>query len=220
MVSQITSYLEAFLSPATAGLMCKNGMWLNREMKKIFAEVISRVLDPVWEIPIAIMLAIVFAVREGLRWRFLGLILFIDAVVPMIFFLTMLYHKQIKDWDMQNRVERIPIYIFTLICHMGGLWLAHELGKTQLVLILLVYYVIGVVFVGVTSRWKISIHAGVNAVLITSLNMFYGWQYAWLYGLLYLVMWARVYQKHHTWAQVCWGAGLGGAMVAIGLLMM
>ena len=188
-------------------------------MKKIFAEVVSRVLDPVWEIPIAIMLAIVFAVKEGLRWRFLGLILFIDAVVPMIFFLTMLYHRQLSNWDMDKRGQRMPIYIFTLICHMGGLWLAHELGKTQLVLILLVYYVIGVVFVGVTSRWKISIHAGVNAVLITSLNMFYGWRYAWLYLLLYLVMWARVYQKHHTWAQVLAGAVLGGGMVGVGLAL-
>lgn len=195
--------------------ICYSG--LVKKFKKIFAEVVSRVLDPVWEIPIAILLAIAFAVREGLRWRFLGLILFIDAVVPMIFFLTMLYHKQLSNWDMDKRGQRMPIYIFTLICHMGGLWLAHELGKTQLVLILLVYYVIGVVFVGVTSRWKISIHAGVNAVLITSLNMFYDWRYWWLYGLLCLVMWARVYQNHHTWAQVILGAVLGGAMVAVGL---
>ncbi|PJE63682.1 hypothetical protein COU89_01995 [Candidatus Roizmanbacteria bacterium CG10_big_fil_rev_8_21_14_0_10_45_7] len=186
-------------------------------MKKIFAEVVSRVLDPVWEIPIAIMLAIVFAVREGLRWRFLGLILFIDAVVPMIFFLMMLYHKQINDWDIQNRAQRIPLYLFTLICHLGGLWLAHELGKAELVNVLSVFYGVAIVFFVITLKWKISLHAGVNAVLITTINMFYDWQYAWLYILLYLVMWARVYQKHHTWAQVILGALLGGGMVAVGM---
>lgn len=191
-----------------------------KQFKKILARVVSRVLDPVWEIPVAILLAIGFAVHEGLRWRFLGLILFIDAIVPMIFFLTMLYHKQIKDWDMQNRVERIPIYVFTLICHMGGLWLAHETGKSELVAVLLVYYLIGVVFVAITSRWKISIHAGVNAVLITTVNMFYGWHVSWLYGLLYLVMWARVYQKHHSWAQVLVGAVLGGGLVGVGLSLL
>ncbi|MFZ2199550.1 MAG: hypothetical protein WAV40_02055 [Microgenomates group bacterium] len=187
------------------------------KFKDIFAEVISRVLDPVWEIPIAILLAIGFAVREGLRWRFLGLILFIDAVVPLIFFLTMLYHKQIKDWDIQNRAERIPLYIFTLICHMGGIWLAHELGKNELVSILLVFYSVAIVFAGVTTFWKISLHAGVNAVLITVINVFYGWQYFWLYGLLYLVMWARVYQKHHTWAQVVAGSLIGMLIIVGGL---
>lgn len=191
-----------------------------KKVKQVFAEVVSRVLDPVWEIPLALLLAIGFAVKEGLRWRFLGLILFVDAVVPMIFFLTMLYHKQLSSWDMDKRLQRLPIYIFTMFCQLGGLWLAHELGKTAFVQILLVYLAIGVVFVAVTSVWKISIHAGVNAVLITSLNMFYGWHYIWLYGLLALVMWARVYQKHHTWAQVIAGSILGAFMVAVGLRLM
>ena len=188
-----------------------------KKIKAIFAEVVSRVLDPVWEIPLAIMLAIAFAVREGLRWRFLGIILFIDAVVPMIFFLTMLYHKQIKDWDIQNRMQRIPLYLFTLICHLGGLWLAHELGKGDLFKVLLVFYVVAISFFLITLKWKISLHAGVNAVLITTIVSFYGLQYAWLYGLLCLVAWARVYQKHHTWAQVVTGAGIGAGMIFVGL---
>lgn len=188
-----------------------------KKITKILAEVVSRGLDPTWEIPAALMLAVGFAVSEGFRWRFLGLLLFIDAIVPMIFFLTMLYHKQIKDWDIQNRVQRLPLYLFTLICHLGGLWLAHELGKTELTSVLLVYYAVAIIFFVITLRWKISLHAGVNAVLITTLNIFYGWRYWWLYGLVLAVMWARVYQKHHTWTQVIVGAILGGAIVAVGL---
>lgn len=187
-------------------------------MQKKIAWLISRVFDPTWEIPAAIALAVMFAVREGLRWRFLGLILFIDAVVPLIFFLTMLYHKQIKDWDIQRRAERIPLYLFTLVCHLGGLWLAHELGKTELVSVLLVYYLVAVVFFVTTLFWKISLHAGVNAVLITSLNVFYGWKYLWLYPVLAIVVWARVYEKHHTWAQVVAGAVLGAGIVVVGML--
>lgn len=181
------------------------------------AEVLSRAMDPVWEIPAAIVLAIRFAVVEGFRWRFLGLILFIDAVVPMIFFLTMLQHKQIKDWDIQNRRQRIPLYLFTLVCHLGGLWLAQELGKTELVAILGVYYAIAIIFFLITLFWKVSLHAGVNAVLITTLNVFYNWKYWWLYGLLILVMWARVYQKHHSLVQVIVGAGLAMIITFVGL---
>lgn len=189
-----------------------------KRFKVIWAEIISRVLDPVWEIPLALLAAIAFAVHEGLRWRFMGLLLFIDAVVPLIFFLTMLYHKQIRDWDIQNRIQRIPLYLFTMICHLGGIWLAHELGRDQLVSILLVFYAVAIVFFAITLKWKISLHAGVNAVLFTTVNMFYDWRYSWLYILLCLVMWARVYQKHHTWAQVMVGAILGGGIVYLGLV--
>ena len=129
----------------------------------------------------------------------------------------MLYHRQIKDWDIQSRVQRIPLYLFTMVCHLGGLWLAHEVGKSELAVILAIFYVIGIIYVLITLRWKISIHAGTNAVLITSINMFYDWKYWYLYSLLGLVMWARVYQKHHSWGQVVAGAALGGGMVALGL---
>jgi membrane-associated phospholipid phosphatase len=188
-----------------------------KKFKDVFAEIVSRILDPVWEIPLAILLAVGFAATEGLRWRFLGLLLFVDAVVPFIFFLTMLRHRQLVNWDMQRRGERVPIYAFTLICHLAGLWLAHELGKTELVSVLSVFYLIGISFALITMQWKISLHSGVNAGLFTLINLFYGWQYIWLYSLLLLVMWARVYQKHHTWEQVIAGAVLGGGMVGLGL---
>ena len=188
-------------------------------LKDIFAEVVSRGLDPFWEIPAAILLAIGFAVKEGLRWRFLGLILFIDAIMPMIFFLLMLYHKQIKDWDVQNRAQRLPLYAFTLLCHLVGVYIAHELGKIELVSILLVFYCIALVFGLITTKWKISLHAGINSVLISVINVFYGYKYIWLYGLLYLVCWARVYQKHHTWGQVIAGSVLGAVMVYIGFYL-
>lgn len=188
-----------------------------RTPRAILAEVISRVFDPVWEIPAAIVLAVMFAMQEGLRWRFLGLLLFIDGIVPFIFFLTMLQHKQIRDWDIQNRRERIPLYAFTLMCHLGGIWLAHELGKAELVAVLSVFYLVAIVFAGITTFWKISLHTGVNAVLITAIVLFYGPQYAWLYLTLALVTWARVYQKHHTLSQALSGAGLGAGIVWVGL---
>jgi len=190
-----------------------------RGIKERGAELLSRAMDPVWEIPAAILIAIRFAVVEGFRWRFVGLLLFIDAVVPMVFFLTMLMHKQIKDWDIQNRLQRVPLYLFTLVCHLGGLWLAHELGKTELVKVLSVYYLIAIGFFLTTLFWKISLHAGVNAVLIVSINYFYNWKFWWLLGLLILVMWARVYQKHHTWEQVLVGAGSASIVTLIGLAL-
>lgn len=180
------------------------------------AQIISRVFDPMLEIPAAIGLAILLTVREGIRWRFLGLILFIDLVVPLVFFAIMLLKGQIKDWDVRERRERIPLYFFTMVCHLAGVWLAFALGKVELSRLLLVFWLSGVLFAGVTIFWKISLHGGVNALLITLLNYFFDWRYLYLYLILVVVGWARVKGGHHTPLQYAAGVTLGIASVLAG----
>jgi len=192
---------------------------VKKKTKDWLAEIISRVFDPVWEIPLSLLLVVAVVMQEGLRWRFVGLLMFVDAVLPMIFFLVMLVNKQIKNWDIRERKDRLPLYFFTMICHLGGVWLAHETGRGELAMILLVYFAVGVIFALITIWWKISLHTGVNAVLITSLNMLTEWRYWYLYVILLLVFWARIYQRHHTATQALAGALLGGGMVAVGLAL-
>lgn len=189
-------------------------MCLNEGVKKVtpkivLARVISRVLDPLLEVPVAIMLAVYVAVSEGIRWRFLGLLLFVDLVVPFVFFLTMLYHKQITSWDVRERRERIPLYFFTMLCHLGGVWLAHELGKTELSANLLAFWLTGMVFAVTTTFWKISLHAGVNAFLITLIIRTMGVAWLPLVLIMPLVYWARIVDKHHTPWQLAAGTILG-----------
>lgn len=199
-------------------------MWLNERMTKkdknllLLSRIVSRVFDPPHEILVAILLAVYIAVKEGLRWRFLSLILFIDAVVPFIFFLTMLYNKQVASWDIRKREERLPIYLFTMLCHLGGVWLAHELGKSELAWTLFAFWLTGITFVVITAFWKISLHAGVNTFLATLIVSTFGYKYLWVYVFVLLVMWARAYDGHHEWRQLVAGAVLGilGALVGIG----
>ena len=195
---------------------------MNQVKKKhwepIFARLVSRMFDPTVEIPLAILFAIYLTVREGIRWRFLGVILFIDLVVPFIFFLTMLYHRQITEWDVRDKRQRIPLYFFTMLCHLGGVWLAYALGREELARMLLVFWAMGVVFAGVTIFWKISIHGGVNSFLITFINYFYDWKYLWMYAILLLVGWARVADRHHDLPQYIVGCVLGAAGVVVGLM--
>ncbi len=186
-------------------------------MNKRLTQLVSRLFDPTLEIPLAILFAVYIAVSEGVRWRFLGILLFIDLVVPLIFFLTMLYHKQIKDWDVRERRERLPLYFFTMLCHLGGVWLARELGRVELAQLLFIFWGMGLIFAGVTVFWKISIHGGVNAFLITLINYFYDWTLLWLYIVLFLVGWARVRDKHHTLWQYVAGCVLGALGLLVGL---
>lgn len=181
--------------------------------------VISRVFDPVLEIPLLLSAAVWYVVSNGLRWRFLALLLLVDAVLPGLYFLVGLRSKRISDWDMTKREERYNLYFFTIFCHLFGVVLAYFLGKESLFEILLVFWSLAVVFGIVTVFWKISIHGGVNGALVAFFNHFYGWdRYWWLVPILILVLWSRVVRNKHTWLQVLVGAGIALAWVSWGLV--
>jgi len=177
---------------------------------------ISRIFDPVVEIPAALSLAVFWAIEWGFRWRFLLILLLIDAFLPFLFMVHLLRKGEISNWDIRDRRERIPLYLFTLIVHGIGVITAWVLGKEQLMLILLIFYLVAVVFMVTTIFWKISIHAGVNALVVTMINLISGWRYGSLYLLVLVVGWARVHDRHHTWAQVMMGAFVSSVMMIVG----
>lgn len=184
------------------------------------ATITSRVLDPVLEIPILLSGAVFIAVSNGMRWRFLALLLFVDAVLPAGYLAWGLKTGKISDWDVTERKERMGFYLFTVLAHLFGVLLALFIGKYVLFRILLVWWGMAVMFFAVTLFWKISVHAGVNAALLVFVNHFYGWdQYWWLVAGLALVMWARVRGDKHTWGQVWAGAVLAFLWTGLGLQM-
>src|SRR5687767_13119777 len=134
-------------------------------MQKRFAWIISRVFDPVIEIPLLLSATVWYALANGMRWRFLLLLLFIDAVLPALYMLIGLWKGYISDWDMTKRKERYGLYFFTVLTHLFGVVLAYFLGKEDLFKILLVFWMLGLIFGIVTLFWKISVHAGTNAAL-------------------------------------------------------
>lgn len=176
------------------------------------AWVISRVFDPVIEIPLLLATVAIYALTNGLRIRFLIFLLFVDALLPALYMFWGLATKRISDWDMTERKERAGVYFFTIFCHLFGVILAFFLGKILLAKILFIFWSLAVVFALITVVWKISIHAGVNAAVVAFFNHYFGWQnYWWLVVVLLIVLWARVEIKKHTWPQVT-----AGAILAIG----
>lgn len=179
---------------------------------------ISRVFDPVIEIPLLIASVIFVALTNGLRFRFLVFLMITDALLPALYMLWGLATKRISDWDMTRRKERAGLYFFTIFCHLVGVVFAYLLGKVLLAKILFIFWSLAVVFALITVVWKISIHAGVNAAALAFFNHYYGWKrYWWLVLVLVVVMWARVVIKKHTWAQVTAGAAL--ALVWVEMLL-
>lgn len=186
-------------------------------MKKI-AWIISRIFDPIIEIPLLLTVVAWFALTNGLRWRFLIFLLIVDALIPALFMFWGLATKKISDWDMSKREERKQLYFLVVIAHAISVVYAYFLGKMDLAAILLVFWFMAVTFALITLRWKISVHAGVNGVLVAFFNHFWGWEnYWWLILVLFLVLWARVTIKKHSWLQVLAGAALAIAWTEVGL---
>jgi hypothetical protein len=183
-----------------------------------FAVVVSRVFDPVIEIPLLLVGASYYALTNGLRWRFLVFLLVVDALFPLLYILWGRATKRISDWDMTKRSERTGIYVFTVIVHFTGVIYALMLGKTMMAGVLFVFWSMAVVFALVTMKWKISVHAGVNAAVVAFFNHWLGWSnYWWLVLVLVLVLWSRVEMKKHTPLQVMVGAAVALVWVEMGL---
>lgn len=183
--------------------------------RKKFAWWISRIFDPVFLIPLLLGVAVWFAVSNGMRWRFLVMLMFVDAFLPFALMMIGLKLKWISDWDITKRTERYGLFFWTLTCHFFGVCLAFALGKILLFEILLIFWSLAVVFAVVTVFWKISVHGGVNGAMLAFFNHFYGWdRYWWLVLVLFLVMWSRVYLKKHTWPQVILGSSIAIAWVS------
>ena len=186
-------------------------------MKKL-AWIISRVFDPVIEIPIMLSAAVWWALTNGLRWRFLVFLLIVDALLPALYMLWGLFKGFISDWDITKKEERRGLYIFTTLAHLVGVIYAFFLDKGELGYILLVFWSMAVVFAVITYFWKISVHAGVNGAALAFFNHFWGWEnYWWLALILLMVLWSRVEIKKHTLMQVAVGSGLAIAWVELGL---
>ena len=189
---------------------------------KLVAQIISRVFDPIIEVPLLLTLAVWYAYVNGMGWQFLIILLFIDAVLPFLFFLHLLRKHEIDSWDISRREQRIPVYGFTTLAHLAGVGVAFLTGRMQVAQILLLFWLLGMLFFAITAFWKVSVHAGVNAALVTFLVLVGGPAYMWLYLLLVPVGWARVYSKNHSLGEFTVGAvlatgGLWGGFWLFGL---
>lgn len=169
------------------------------------ARVVSRVFDPIVEIPVILTGVVGGALVNGWRWRFLTLLLFIDAVLPAVLFSYLVKTGQAGGWDFPKLRARRLLFTFALMCNLAGVGLGYILNRQPLAQILLTFWILGVIYVGITWWWKISVHMGVNATLATVAVEFLGGQWGWLYLIPVVVGWARIKTKQHDWIQVITG---------------
>lgn len=186
---------------------------MNEKQKVKLALIVSRIFDPVWLIPAMIAIAVGWSVMNGLRWRFLVLLILIDGLIPSLYFIHLLQTKEISDWDTTRRKERFRLYGFTVAVHAIGVLFALLLGKVVLAKILFSFWVLALTFLEVTFRWKISLHTGVSSAAVVFLMFVFGFEWGWLFLVVFLIGWARVAMKKHTRNQAVAGALLAGFLL-------
>lgn len=180
------------------------------------AFIISRVFDPAWLIPGMLAVAAGWSLLNGLRWRFIVILLLIDGLIPFLYFVHLLSTKEISDWDTTKREQRLKLYGFVLVAHSIGVILAFLLGKLVLSKILLLFLILALVFTLITLRWKISIHTGVSSAATIFLSLLFGWNWLWLYLIVGSVAWSRIVMKKHTLAQATAGAVAAAGIILLG----
>lgn len=180
------------------------------------AIIISRVFDPVWLIPGMLAIAAGWSLFNGLRWRFIVILLLIDGLIPFIYFAHLLSTKEISDWDTTKREQRLKLYGFTLVTHSIGVILAFLLGKIILAKILFLFLTLAGVFTLITFRWKISIHTGVSSAAVVFLSLLFGSNWLWLFLIVVVVAWSRITMKKHTLMQALAGAIAAAGIVSLG----
>ncbi|MCA9385297.1 phosphatase PAP2 family protein [Candidatus Dojkabacteria bacterium] len=179
----------------------------NKGTLKLLAIGISRIFDPIFLFPIAyFLIARYFSIRS------IDIaLLFAFQILPTVLFFLFHLKRGSIDFDITNRLNRIPLLAIALISTITTLYLLVLLKYTTIIYLHSILLFVVVLLFFITLYWKISIHMLVITLFCTLLGLFYDslW-YSLSIIFIPLVGWARIYLKKHTPLQVIAGSTLGG----------
>ncbi len=175
-------------------------------MRKKAAKFISAVSNPIYVIPLGIVLLLVKPhLAAGIPIRALFGFFVFEVVAPLGFFIYSLSVGKISDLEITKKEERFRLYLFTVACWFAGLVVLSFYGSKLLFNILLIFNLLAYLFAILTVITKISVHVGTTTALILLINLFYGFSFLPLFFLILPVAWSRIRLGYHTYWQV-WSA--------------
>lgn len=124
------------------------------------------------------------------------------------------------DLNINNRQDRIvPLLLSSLGALVSSYLISSrvEIGPLTVLSTVLVAMLISLTIT--TFVWKVSIHTGAVASLLTLLVLFGGGRFLALYLILPAIVWSRLYLKQHTAAQLIAGIGEGIGVTVLAWLI-
>ncbi len=172
----------------------------------ILATIVSRVFEPVVVLTIVTLLGAIHAGLSEVQLVRFALVFLIGMVVPPVGLLIWkLKTREISNWDVSRRKERVKPLMFLLLLIIIDEFIVRSFGNTILNNLFLVYLLWVLGFFAVTTFWKISGHAGVSTLGVLLFIQWYGWEYWPLLFIPLAVIWARLYRHDHTLGQLIVG---------------
>lgn len=175
---------------------------------------ISNILSPMAvSLPFIFLVAFYHASSPFSAVGYACMTLFFLSVGPMLYILYGVRTGKFTDVDVSVRSQRAGPFLFGLTSALIGLLvLALIGGPRNLQTVLLATILTGILYMAITLKWKISIHASSLAGALTMLTALYGTVVLPAFSLVVLVSWSRVVLRRHTLSQV-----IAGSLVSVTL---
>ena len=160
---------------------------------------------------VALSLAGAASPAAGVGWALLTVGL--CTGVPTLYIARRMRTHSVSDFQLVVREQRLRPLLVSLACTAVALTLVvlgH--GPKGLVVALAAALVTGTAMTLVTTRWKISFHAGGAAGAVVLMVWQFGGVATLLLPVLIGVCWSRIYLRRHTVPQVVAGLAVGAAL--------
>jgi len=185
-----------------------------RSRRSAVARMLTEIFAPA---PVGIVALVVVAWRfsptlgEAVRW--LGVSALFVVILPFAFLIGQVRRGRVTDIHVRRREQRLPIILVFLGAWLVLIALLAMLGAPHELIALIGAGMATLVVIGaITLRWKISLHVGVAAGVLTVFTLLFGPQILLLAVLVLLLGWARVVLGDHTLTQVAAGAVIGAVV--------
>lgn len=153
-------------------------------------------------------------------WLWAVLYVLIAVLTPFLYLAWLVRKGKVTDLDVQLREQRKQPLLVTLACMgVAGLLLALGSAPSTLTVLAATSWLQVLTILGITLRWKISVHASAAAGAGTVIWALLGSPWPLFIGVP-LIAWSRVRLRRHTLLQTVAGALLGWAFFLIAASLM
>lgn len=158
------------------------------------------------------------AINTPAGWQQLGVYVALTWLLPLAYIVWLLRRGEVSDFNMQTRAERLkPMRMNLATAVLGWLILTLMAAPPLLLALAAANLAQSLLYLFITIRWKISIHAAIAAALATLTWHIWGAAALPVTAAVPLIAWSRVYLRRHTAAQTVAGAAVGSCVLVLSL---
>jgi len=181
--------------------------WLARRISDVFS-------PPVLSGTVAVFLTklATSSWMAALTWSSLYILL--AVLLPLAYLVRLVRQGKVGDLHVAIRDQRLRPLMVMLACMAAAFVAAIALGAPRPLNVFLgITLVQGVLLTAVTVFWQISFHAAAASAMVCAAAVVYGTLAAlFLTPILFVVAWARLRLKRHTFRQIVAGAAVSGVL--------